>query len=536
MLSVVKTQDKVLDITSPVLFSANTSAKTINYQQISANSYGPSSNNQFLVIPGNSEYVVDRRMIVKWDFAVNITGITAGAINFTDGTFGLRSYPIDAAASSVKVSVNNQSIDQTYPNEIRRLKQISEDVQLLNTCASQLQMPDQSQQYSDLVGSNRNPLASYSDNVAGEGVWTTRGSWNQNFTITGNTGGTCQFTFSVYEPIWLSPMVAEGDAAGFCYVNQMRLEYKFADLSRMFSSSLGGLTITVTMPTPPTLYTVFYTLQPDQVLPEKQMLNYEDFTPQVSNDTTIASGASQTLVLNNITINQIPKFLCIYVKQRDSDETYRTTDTEAFISNVKISFNNNNTLLSDMSSWQLWQLSRKNGVKRSWVEWRYQRGSLIVIDASDLNLDQDQAPGVAGISTNLSVQVVAQNISNASKVMNLYLLPVVEGVMVLHRTLQVELNQSPITADQVRSAPYAGANVAPKYGGSIFGLLSKAIPFLRQTGLVSSLGNVLSKSGIPIVSDIAGVATPIAKSLGFGRRGKVKYGGALVDSQYFQDM
>ena len=57
-------------------------------------------------------------------------------------------------------------------------------------------------------------------------------------------------------------------------------------------------------------------------------------------------------------------------------------------------------------------------------------------------------------------------------------------------------------------------------GRGLMDFLGKANNFLKQSKLVSSVGNALGAAGIPLAGKIAGVAS----SLGYGRR---RRGGAL---------
>jgi hypothetical protein len=533
-LQVVKTIDPSLNVQDPTVWKSATSAKVISAQQLSATSYGPTNTNSWTLIPGNGGYVIERAASIEWDFAVSISNIDGGTgtLSLTDGTFSLAQDPIDRAANTIKITVNSQPITNSNPFYLRYLKDLSVDMEATTTVGSALTMPDQSQTYAAMVGSVRNPLASYRDSIPSDSVYQPRGVANDLFTNFQSSGGTASFNLKLVEPINQDPFLGAGQGQGFMHINQLGVEYTFYNLSLMFSSTKPGLVFDITMPTPPKLLTYYYTPQPNQPLPQMQKMNYAQYQIQQSSAYTIANGASETLTINNITMGNIPEFLLLIVKRSRSDDAYNKTDCPIRIDSLRVNFNNSNVLLSDLSSFQLWEMSRKAGLNYTWAAWRKYRGSVLVIPAEKLNLNEDQIPGCSQVSTNLSCEVVATNISGSQQNFILTVIPVLPGIATNGRDLNTQLSLAPISAEEVLRAPYAGSTRGIKYGGGVFDILKTVIPFLGKTKLISTVGDALSKSGIPVLSDIAGPISGVAKSLGFG----YKRGGRLVPDDYLHEM
>ena len=74
------------------------------------------------------------------------------------------------------------------------------------------------------------------------------------------------------------------------------------------------------------------------------------------------------------------------------------------ISNITLSFDNQDNRLASLEQFDLWQIACKNGLKSSWLEWSQTLGGPMCLEfATDLNINPLLCPGVRG---NFSYQAV----------------------------------------------------------------------------------------------------------------------------------
>lgn len=532
--SVVKINDPRLRVTDPKAYAAQVGYKFLNPQKISPSSYGTSINS-WVLNSGGQNYGVDRRWTIKWFFTVDITG-NSSPLNFNDGTISLRQFPVTSCTNTISLSINNQTLTVQRADLLHYLTRYSSDPEYQVLSGSGLTCPDQSQAYSDLNGASNNPLNSYTNgNFDG---YMPRGAYNSEFTVLSNATGAASFTVDIVEPVYIGPLIwGNMDSSCFVNINQMILTYNMFNLSRIISSSLPGLTINVSLRAQPILLTNIFTFQPDQPIPSTQLLNYQSFVPSISNDYTVSPGASVGVQSSSIQVNQVPEFILIFATEKQDNQTYSSPDVCGRLTNLNVTYLNQGTLFSTMDEYQIYQLCVKNGLRDvSYQQFRSKVGSVICLLGSDLSLDQGLASGVAGLQTTFQVNATLTNISNRSITYNLFVLPILQGVLELPSSLQAQLNPMPITRDQIAAAPYVGTSHIPVYGSGFFDTLKDIARgihgFVRENKLISKGLSALSNA--PYVGPLASAVAPVAKTLGYGQGGALLGGNMIMPDQYSQ--
>jgi hypothetical protein len=548
-------KNSALDLAQPVYYGVFDSAQNVNIQEIGATSDSTSVSTYNLNPP--SPYIaIDRRMYIKGKFTITFQGSDEGQPLLQSGFDALRAYPMSQCMSNMKVTINNSEFSLQVSevlNEILRYQFDESD-----ECSMTPNILDECQQYSDLTTLNRNVLASYGNKFGAP----SRGGFVLDSFTNGNT--TATVTFTVVEPIFVSPLVSHYRGAKALYgVQNMSASVVWQNLSRMWSHATGsGSNITsVSVATPETSILVKYlTPQPLKKIPKSLQYNYHTLEPHVKEDNTdLAPGASRSLYSNNIQFNSIPNKIYIYVKQRQADRTYLTSDAWLSIESVSITFANVPGQLANCAKQQLYVLNRENGNNQSWVAWSGQSthsqigatdydvngpaGPLCLRFGKDIGLPASSlAPGVSGIFQ-FAVSVNFTNRSDHNIKPALYVSEMYEGLVTVTENTALQqlsvLSQNdvldvmdPATGADVPSVSDAHGELVQ--GGSWWSDFTsaarKAVPIVRQ------VRQAVQKYA-PMVSAVAPEFSPyaqaikqgadIAEQFGLGQNGGIidEYGG-----------
>ena len=152
-------------------------------------------------------------------------------------------------------------------------------------------------------------------------------------------------------------------------------------------------------------------MMPKNVIPYNEFINYKS-----TQSITLAT-ASTTFISNQVQLRQVPDKIYISVSPTYSNLPTTASNHLCFpLSKLGITFNNRANLLSEMDSYDLYMMSKRNGSNQSYNEFRgvvrnyngaqyLSLGSVIVIDPRDLSLDDYLASGSIG---QFSLQVQAE--------------------------------------------------------------------------------------------------------------------------------
>jgi hypothetical protein len=143
-------------------------------------------------------------------------------------------------------------------------------------------------------------------------------------------------------------------------------------------------------------------MMPKNVIPYNEFVNYK-----TTQSITLAD-TSTTIISNQVQLRQVPDKIYINITPTYSNLPTTASNHLSFpISNLSITFNNRANLLSEMDSFDLYTMSRRNGSHQSFQEFRgivrdyngteyLSLGSIIVIDPRDLSLDDYLSSGSIG--------------------------------------------------------------------------------------------------------------------------------------------
>jgi hypothetical protein len=390
----------IADITDNQTVAVYSGGSNVTYQKFQAISTSSSSMIFSVQIPSES-IVVDRKVLLKSDltFTLTYSGVPAGKQAFNLGqTDAMGPFPLASLMNTLSATINNTNVSVNLEDIFPALLRLNsnEELQLYNGMAPN--MPDNLLSYSDSILTNNNVLSSFLTQGFDKDL-APRGSFPLSATVTqyesdgttvvssspvvATTGNIVkvQITGSFCEPIFLSPFIfgnPEANSGGFVGLNTLNMTMNLNSGNRLFRSA-SPYTVDIALGTSANsnpfsntfLLFNFLSTQPTDMVPSRNVLPYYDVPRYISsnNNTSIASGASDTITSNNIQLNQLPdKFLIMVRKQQT---TLKVTDTDSFftINSISVNLNNQSGLLSSASQQDLWRISLDNGIQMSWSEW-----------------------------------------------------------------------------------------------------------------------------------------------------------------------
>ena len=467
----------VLDIDKKPEYAIIHGGNYVQYKQYQSTSY---SNNsfQFSCPPPSEKILTDRKVLLRVPATITVTGAagTSGVV-WNPEYDALRSYPLSTNMQTVQATINNSTATIQMSDVIQPLlryhnPEAMREVEYSLTPAEL----DHSQNYEDVLLSNRSPLGLYTD----ADDTTHRGAFP--YTITSNNATTAEIDVILSEYIYLSPFYfGFGDAKGFYGVRTMDFNFTWnANLNRFISHANNAVSATISNVSvlfcQPSL--LFQYVTPPLTMPRPVSISYPYYVVNrfPTGPTTIASGVSVNVPSNNIQLNSIPRRMYIFARQQNSDQqTYlsgggpNSTDTFAEIQQISIQFENYSGLLASASEQDLYNISKTNGLNMSWLDWTGGSthipsisglagtcGSVLCIcPGKDIGLPDNLSSGVVGqFMFQYNIQLRNPNVGDFARSINymLYLITVDEGIWTIENGQSIAQGQGVISQMDVLNA------------------------------------------------------------------------------------
>jgi hypothetical protein len=559
-LKVARVIDPRTDAGAPSdrIYNAFEGAADISYQNLSQDGGVSNTSLTFTLNPPSPKVFVNRRVMISMGFQLDFTGVSAGAgqallqaagLPFASGvnpgttfTDAPRSYPIARALQTVQFSLGNDRLSQNLGQYWTGMTRYSNDVESQDLWHSMTPtMLDQSQEYNTTglipsigQGSARNPLRGYGDNP----LQCPRGGFIGAQVVANTSTGiadTARVLLNCTEMIDLSPFLFEKGKqdVGFIGVQNQSLTVTlggkgngalsglaaslWSHANIVGGSVLSGVAVTVLTANVKVSY-----LTPDPVMqiPRSMNYNYSEITYYPTTvQANVNPGASTVITQNNIQLNSIPSRILFWVARQDSSYSIFSTDTAFGITNINLSFDNRDSLLSNATQEDLYQICVKNGSNCSWRQFTNDVGSYIALDfGEDIPLRATQAPGLRG-TYNLRLTVTCTNLGAAAVIPTLNLVVIAEGVLSIIdqnviRNVGV-LSESDVlnSKNQPGKAYHATGSV---YGGSFW---SKLGDFARNIGRpLLNVARTVAPMFNPALAAPLELASSVASAVGVGVR------------------
>lgn len=408
---------RIADITSEEVFGVQSSASQSTYQQFQAVSASNSSIVFNVQVPSEN-IVIDREILIQstLTFRVSLGGVPDGEQAFQYGlTDSVQAFPLNSLFTTTQCTINNCSISTNTQDVLPMLMRMNDKRQLSRYNSMTPSMPDCAYgQYRSGVGSNNNPLASYTNNGYDEDFMP-RGAYPVTVSVLHQIFGggtdtsvistsaqdtwvitiTGQFTepFLALSP-WINSMPS--NQAGLVGVNNMSWVLNIdSSCKRLFSTAntqivsvggqptlssyitgiqLGSATQPVGFANTRLLFN-FLSLQPEQYAKIQtknvvSFLDYPRYLTTFTNSVQLVPRATATITSQSIQLNQVPDLILITARVPMSQQTPAYTSSFLSIEGISVNFNNASGLLASATRNDLFKLSSRNMSAQSYYEFQ----------------------------------------------------------------------------------------------------------------------------------------------------------------------
>lgn len=532
-------------------YIANIGGKSLSYRHYDSVTHN--INNTKFHVDLNDFALTSRRVFVKYRIRVDFNAARDGL----DVNSGPRCLPLASVIESINMKLAQADYTLTLRRNIHALMHYGSSPEERNRwlCGTP-SFFDQFQTYNQVLPGGvpanigaRNPFSLYSTNP----VEQTRHAlfWGQYYNAGNNpiapdaNGKTYWISDELFEPLFVEPMNwSERDVVGLNNCDTMDLMFTYSNLARMWSDFLGDGDATrisaVNWYGSMQLYLVHIAPQDNHPFPPLQYLPYYQLNEWIKTGPALNAGAETDIYSDVLTFTGIPKRFYIIARENIRDgplpaSIARQTDTFALITNISIQWGNHPAVLSDADSWDLYNISVRNGNDQSWLQWsKFQGSVLCLVPGTDLPIEADEAPGCA-TKINAQFKVHIRNISADQTTFTLFIIPVEEGYSVnVGKRINHFLN--PLSKGAVLTAspsPVPQSGITNYLGGSWYDDLWSGIKKTLNFGskLVAPMLPMLS--GVPVVGPALSTFGPaVAQGLqqatgGAHRRRKIRGSGIL---------
>jgi hypothetical protein len=581
----IKVLDPRIDIAKQREYVITKGGNKVSYIAYKSNSTGNNAM-QFSVIPGSRQTIVDRAMYVQATIqctftatlavgnavllppTTNPSGATVANSLVHPGFDAPRSFPLSRALASATLQIGNTSLSMNTGDVIDPLLRVMDKNDLrFDMCPSAL---DKCQRYEEnagyaTAGAGANPapqsafgwgsnVLSTSQNFLADGQLP-RGCYNLqvNNPVVNGQNITQVVSFSVMEPVMLSPLCYEKLHSGLIGLQNINLLYNFSpSASQLVWSGTPkyqwintpvttalAVTNTVSFNTSNAMLWVgFISPSPLMSIPPQvsyaydeiqcyttqnlQAIQYNGWLANSVNAGTSYPGLPVQVSTNNIQLKVVPSRILIGVRPQISQMTYHDPHAYFQINGCSINFDNNVGILSSCQAEELYNISKKNGLNYDYASWlgeydtyvlqtdatnplksgtvpsgfnnfAHGSGSLLVLDpALDFGLSDSLAAGVSGsynFQVTLNVKCINSKFSTASTAYEIFVIVVNDG------SISIDVEGTGAVASQIGLISTADVLTAP---------LDVNVDYneLKGNGWLSSIKHFARKA-IPIIKDVA---------------------------------
>ncbi len=474
---VVKVYDPRIDVLKEREYLITKGGNKISYCPYRSMSTG-SSAMAFNVIPPSRTTFIDRKMYIQSSisltFSANLAAAPVAGFAFVSAALDApRSFPLSRALATATATIGNTNVSMQTGDVIDAMLRCmsAEELKEFNDgCPTALDRSQTYDCYATTAGLN--VLGNYSSPILDDGEYS-RGYFNVNAgTVVAPAGGAAGVysqvvTFEVFEPVMLSPFVwQKANHSGLIGLQNITLQYNFANNlaplvwsgTQPSDANNGGLlNVDVAVnfgPTPSAqsdarLWVGYISPSPLMEIPKEVSYNFYEVQRFLTNGVnSMAYGDKQTIQSNNIQLKVIPSMILAGVRRTKANQKYWNPDAYCRIDSCAINFSNTVGILSTASPFNLYEISKKNGLNYNYNQW-YGKfgsinngtlagakipsgcGSLMVLKPSeDFGLGDGEASGLSGafnFQISLTVENIDPSVTVASNDYELFVIVINEG-------------------------------------------------------------------------------------------------------------
>ena len=359
-----------------VCYVVEEGASVVNYTPLISSSH--SNQNTSFNLNNLAEVTCrDSRLVMGLNVTVTLscTNTTGSNVNVIQAdNFGFKQYPLNRIISSIQHQINQAS----YTLNTNDILDMIARVNLLPENANFYEntMPDFIDSYANAIGSSVTPLASYTSNLFGDGVYKPR---TLNYTVTGNTvnansSSNVVINATLYEPL-ITPFnnISDKNDRGLYGITGelINIQYVVDIFNNMFAFvAPAGITVnsnTVSLGNNSTLFTIYLTPSEGLIkeIPKQSVYHYNDYSIFSNNIGAVNAGQSANggnVSSQVVSFTNIPQKIIIAARLSNGSRTSATPDKYLTIQNLTCSFDNGQPQLSNATTRQYYDISKRNGL------------------------------------------------------------------------------------------------------------------------------------------------------------------------------
>lgn len=577
-IDVTKVYDPRIDVFKEREFVITKGANKIAYTPYRSATTGTSAMS-FNVVPSSRNTFVDRKMYIETSisliFSYDFNAAPDAGYRFVVPNYDApRSFPLNRAIATSSAQIGNGAANMQTSEVIDALLRCMPTDELKDYNSGCPTALDESQTYDCYTNaSGLNVLGNVTQPLLENGEFA-RGVFNVTVSDmikpVGDGAGKYQqvVNFKVYEPVLLSPFVWQKmNHSGFIGVQSIGLTLNFAnnltplvwsgtlkkngaagpiitpDVAVNFApATVSGRNISIGQ-SDAQLWVGTYSPSTLMEIPKQVTYNYYQVEAfPTTGYSALAYGGKTTITSNNIQLKVIPSMVIAGVRRTKASQKWYHPDCYYGINKASVNFGNGTGILSTASQFNLFQISRKNGLNSTFNQWLGKYGNfntpagkvgneipsgtgglLVMKPNEDWGLADGEASGMSGaynFQVALDIECIDPSQTDATTQYELIVIIVSEGQW----TIDVQ----------------GSGNVSTQIGilSEADVLKAETKPWLNyenMNGLVGGdfLGNLRNwgeraSSMVHAVADLAPKASSALKSVGLGRG--AGYGAGLIGS------
>jgi len=503
--------------------------------------------------PSSDSTIVDKKIYLRARVNMKFTGTTTASTLLLKGRDGLRYMPLNSIISVARCTINNHTVVcNVYDTLHARSNYFRPDVDQLSRSTSASAIKDNCQSYSDVFGTINSPLSGFGDSGLNSGNG--RGCITELEIVSNDSTG-AEINFIITEQIIMAPFYQDDNNAGgpLWNINTITFDFQFvSNLNRMWCHDDGGGSIITQMATDiKTLDLLMITIDPpiSLTLPPVCTTTYNNFDVVPKRVGVLQPNEERIVFSDSLQWNNVPQSLLVFACSDNNQllswntdgtftpDTITSPNSYCQINSISIDYMEVNSMLSNITREQLYQVCVNNGYNRDYSQFNgLVNGTFNIGDVKALNgsvvrliFGKDIAndkiiPGLNERS-NFQIQVKVKNIHQTKPLnITLYIVSIQEGTLqLIPRESKPDI--APIkNINDAHDAPVANipySQYREMMGGGFFDTL-KNIGSMA-TGILSSMPN-------PALKTIGTVGNSLLNMIPSQKASGRHRGGQLVDT------
>ena len=494
---------------SQVVDIINEGPSSVTYQSVvcpDPTSLQPS----FVIQPPSVLSGVNRTMRLRVRGTLTVTGTNLDGFTLTTNRVALRQFALQSCLQSLQVQLNDASVSLgSLGLYVAGLAQVSYTSASMASAGSTFpSRPDMFTDYQDEVGLPGGLFSSEGDGPYGDAVVSGRCAEITSITLVGTTQ--LNIGFDVAESLIISPFnYSERENKAVYGIQTMTISLAYSNVHRMLSlapgAGVGGAATISGVTLAPTnqVLECSYVTPNDASLIQRPIGHVYDYCQAQQYTTSVGGtftpGATISASSNSIELPVIPsKVLCyLTYSQTDlADPTRSLADVCLPIKNASVTFGTRAGLLSGASQVNLWEVSRRAGLRAKYsvfagkqavtsvagaAQRNYSGAPLIIDTAADLSLPSGDQPVVPGMNYRIQFQIQATFENNLlTNIVNprLVVITLTPGYITCKDGMSV-VQLGGVSLEAARNAPVASLTLAD------------SITQLRQTDGIAGGGGAM---------------------------------------------